>query len=116
MNIPPSIAPGMLPMPPTTAAVKPFKPAPKPMKWYTRWNTRPTITPAAPASAEPMKNAMTITRSTSMPIIAAASRSYAVARIAFPTRVYDTKTVSAAINATVVTMTMIRISEMFSAP
>ena len=75
MSSPPSIAPGMLPMPPTTAAVKPLSPATKPMKWYTRWNTSPTMTPAAPASAEPMKNVTTITRSTSMPIIAAASRS-----------------------------------------
>ena len=29
------MAPGMLPMPPTTAAVKPFRPARKPMKWKT---------------------------------------------------------------------------------
>ena len=33
------------------------------------------MTPAAPASAEPSTNANTITRSTSIPIIAAASRS-----------------------------------------
>ena len=47
------------------------------------------MTPAAPASAEPMKNVDAITRSTSMPIIAAASRSYEVARIALPMRVGD---------------------------
>ena len=69
------MAPGMFPMPPITAAVKPLSPATKPMKWKTRSKTSPTITPAAPASTEPMKNVVTITRSTSIPIIAAASRS-----------------------------------------
>ena len=54
------------------------------MYGHTCWYARQLKTPAAPASAEPMKNVTTITRSTSMPIIAAASRSNAVARIAFP--------------------------------
>ena len=62
-------------MPPMTAAVKPFSPAVKPMRWKTRSKTSPNITPAAPASAEPMKKVATITLSGSMPIIAAASRS-----------------------------------------
>jgi hypothetical protein len=74
----------MLPMPPTTAAVKPFRPARKPMKWNTWLKRSPNITPAAPARREPMKKVVAITRSVSIPIIAAASRSYEVARIAFP--------------------------------
>ena len=45
---------------------------------------RPYITPAAPASTEPMKNVIEMTRSVSIPIIDAASRSKATARIALP--------------------------------
>ena len=45
----------------------------------------PNITPATPASAEPTKNTVEITRSTSIPIISAASRSNATARLALPT-------------------------------
>ena len=74
------------------------------------------MTPAAPASAEPMKNVTTMTRSTSIPIIAAASRSKAVARIALPSRVRATSSVSATISAIAVRITMIRTSEMFSGP
>ena len=48
-------------------------------------------TPPAPASAEPMTNVNTITRSMSIPIIAAASRSNDVARIALPVRVLLTR-------------------------
>ena len=57
------------------------------------------MTPAAPASAEPMKKVDTITRSTSIPIIDAASRSYAVARIALPSRVRATSSVRPTISA-----------------
>ena len=96
---PPTIAPGIDPIPPTTAAVKPFRPARKPMKWKIWLKTSPYITPAAPASDDPMKNVDAITRSVSMPIIDAASRSYAVARIAFPNCVRATKAVSATMSA-----------------
>ena len=58
-----------------------------------------------------MKNVATITRSTSIPIIAAASRSYDVARIALPSAVRFTSSVSATINTTAETMTMIRTRE-----
>ena len=54
------------------------------MKWKTFWKTSPNITPATPASAEPMKKTVEITRSTSIPIISAASRSKATARLALP--------------------------------
>ena len=66
------------------------------------------MTPAAPASSEPMKNVETMTRSTSIPCIAAASRSNAVARIAFPRRVRATSSVSASISPNEVRMTPIR--------
>ena len=56
------------------------------------------MTPAAPASAEPMKNVEAITRSTSIPIIEAASRSNDVARIALPIFVRATSSVSPTIN------------------
>ena len=103
---PPSIAPGMLPIPPTTAAVKPFSPARNPMKWNTWLKSKPNITPAAPARNEPKKKVDAITRSVSMPIIDAASRSYDVARIALPTRVRATRKVSRIISATVIATTI----------
>ena len=84
MSRPPSTAPGKLPIPPTTAAMNAYRPATNPMYGHTCWYASPLKTPAAPASAEPMKNVATITRSTSMPIIAAASRSNDVARMALP--------------------------------
>ncbi len=51
----------------------------------------PWISPAAPASAPPMKNVSMIVRSTLIPIACAVSRSCAVARIALPQRVRVTK-------------------------
>ena len=59
---------------------------------------------------------ITITLSTSIPIIAAASRSYDVARIALPSLVRPTKRVSAIMSANADTMTMIRISEIRRGP
>ena len=56
------------------------------MKWLIWLNISPNITPAAPASTEPMKNVAAMTRLTSMPIIAAASWSNAVARHRLPER------------------------------
>ena len=76
----------------------------------------PNITPAAPETAEPMKNANAITRSVSMPIIVAASRSTAVARIALPICVRATSSVSR-MQRTIVRPTVnIRRIEMFSGP
>ena len=69
------------------------------------------MTPAAPARIEPIRNVATITRSTSIPIIAAASRSYAVARIAFPSVVRPTSSVSAIISENAATTTRIRVVE-----
>ena len=78
---PPSIAPGSEPIPPTTAAVKALSPARKPIVFVTWLNSSPAITPATPASAEPRKNVAAIVRFTLMPIISAASRSAATARM-----------------------------------
>ena len=63
-----------------------------------------------------MKNVDEITRSTSMPIIAAASRSNDVARIAFPSCVRATNSVSATISATAEATTRIRIFQMKTSP
>ena len=63
-----------------------------------------------------MMNVITITRSTSMPIIAAASRSYEVARIALPICVLFTSSVSAIIRTNAEEMITIRSSEMCSGP
>ena len=48
------------------------------------------MTPATPPSAEPRKKVLRMTISTSIPIIRAASRSSAVARMARPTQVLET--------------------------
>jgi len=61
------------------------------MKKSTVEKRRPSRTPPKPASAEPRRKVTTITRSTSMPMKLAASRSWAVARIAAPKRVLNTK-------------------------
>ena len=84
------------------------------MKWNTWLKSSPNITPAAPARTEPMKNVDAITRSVSIPIIAAASRSYEVARIAFPICVLATSTVRATISPTVVERTITWISWTFT--
>ncbi|OLE17330.1 MAG: hypothetical protein AUG88_07205 [Actinobacteria bacterium 13_1_20CM_4_68_12] len=95
---PPSTAPGMLPIPPTTAAVKPFNPAVKPISEKIWPKTSPNMTPPAAASADPRKNVKEITRSMLIPIISAASRSNDVARIAFPVRVRETTSASAIVS------------------
>ena len=63
-----------------------------------------------------MKNVFTITRSTSMPIIAAASRSKAVARIAFPSFVRVTSSQRPTIIASAAAMTTSRMIQTFSGP
>ena len=85
--------------------MKANSPAWKPMYGQICWYAIPLKTPAAPASAEPMKNVTTITRSTSMPIIAAASRSNEVARIALPVCVRCTNSVSTIISTIAPTTT-----------
>jgi hypothetical protein len=108
---PPAIAPGIEPIPPITAAVKPLRPARKPIDAAVG-TRRANMTPAAPARAEPSTKVKTITRSMLMPIIAAASRSNDTARIALPVRVRLTSTQSTAISARAVRIVMMRISGM----
>ena len=86
------------------------------MKWLIDPNTSPTRTPAAPASADPMKNVFTITWSTSIPIIAAASRSNAVARIALPSFVRVTSSQRPAIITKADAITMMRMIQTLSGP
>ena len=61
--------------------------------------------PPAPARTAPMKNVAEIVRLMSMPISCAASRSWAVARIALPSLVRLMKTASRATSTAEVTMT-----------
>ena len=103
------MAPGIEPMPPITAAVKPLSPIRNPIVAYVGMRSA-NSTPAAPARAEPSTNANTITLSMSMPIIAAASRSNDVARIALPMRVRVTSSQSRIIITNAATIVMIRIS------
>ena len=63
------------------------------------------MSPAAPASAPPMKKVRMIVFSTSIPIASAVSLSWAVARIALPQRVRVTKYWSATIRGMVVART-----------
>ena len=80
----PNMAPGMLPMPPSTAAVKAFRPGTKPLLNLTTVLWKPSITPAAPARADPSMKVMTMTALTSTPISDAVARSSATARMARP--------------------------------
>ena len=70
---------------------------------------RPWMTPAGPASAAAMKNVIAIVWLMSTPMSSAASRSWAVERIARPSRVRLTNSWSATISAiAMTTMKMFR--------
>ena len=88
---PPSIAPGIEPIPPTTAAVNALSPAMNPIVAVTWLNSSPPMIPATPAKAEPRKNVAVMTKFTLMPSISAASRSAATARIRLPSLVNRTR-------------------------
>ena len=83
----------MLPIPPSTAAVNELRPNRKPRFQTVTLLYRIWTTPAAPASAPPMRNVIAIVRLTSTPIRPAVSGSCAVARIARPWRVLATNQV-----------------------
>jgi hypothetical protein len=89
--------------------VNPLSPARKPIEANVGARNAKS-TPAAPARAEPRTNANTITRSMSIPIMAAASRSYEVACIALPVFVLVTSTQSTAIRTNALEMITIRSS------
>ena len=76
-----------------------LRPAWKPMLNTVMPKYRPWTTPAAPASAEPMKNVRAIVRLMFTPISWAASRSIAVERIARPVLVRGMNSCSAIIRA-----------------
>jgi len=63
-----------------------------------------------------MRNTRTMIRSVSMPMKVAASISWAVARIAFPTLVFLTMTVKSAMSRNATTMTRILMKEMTTSP
>ena len=73
MSRPPSTAPAVLPMPPSTAAMKHLMPGIAPMVGLMRVYFMPHIIAPTPASAEPMKKVMAMVRFRSMPIRLAAS-------------------------------------------
>ncbi len=83
---PPNIAPGMLPIPPSTAAVNALRPGINPLRQLNDRLWKPSMTPAAPASIAPMAKVTTITWSTSTPMSEAVSLSSATARMARPVR------------------------------
>ena len=91
------MAPGMEPMPPSTAAVKALMPAMKPMKKFTCPTWLAMSTPPMAASDEPMMNVREMMRSASMPSSMAILRFCAVARMALPIFVYWMNSVSAII-------------------
>src|SRR5438309_2328483 len=71
------MAPGMLPMPPRTAAVKAFRPGMKPVYGLIRLYCTPNNTPAAPPIAPPMRNVSEMIRLTSIPMRLAAAGQHA---------------------------------------
>ena len=113
---PPSIAPGIEPMPPTTAAVNALSPAMNPMVFVTWLNSRPAMMPATPASAEPRKNVDAMMKFTLIPSISAASRSAATARICLPSFVRLTSNCRPVISARPSTRTMICTLSMVTDP
>ena len=115
MMKPPSAAPTVLPMPPRTAAVNALRPAWKPSSKRATPYWRPLTTPAAPASAEPIRNVIAIVRLMFTPIRAAASRSAAVARIERPRRVRPMNSCRATIR-TIATAMMNRLRTGIFAP
>ena len=62
------IAPGMLPMPPSTAAVKAFSPGMKPVYGLIRLYWTPNSTPAPPPIAPPIRKVSEMIRLTLMPM------------------------------------------------
>src|SRR5450756_2621801 len=84
----PSTAPGMLPMPPRTAAMNAFKPGHMPRNGDASMpEVVPYRMPPAPASAGPTMKAVLMTTSMLMPMRLAVGLSNATARICLPMRV-----------------------------
>src|SRR6218665_2651611 len=93
------MAPGMLPIPPSTAAVKALMPAMKPMKGLSLPMLSPISTPPTAASMAPSTKVKEITLLVSMPSRLAICMSSAQARQARPMRECAMNSVSAIISA-----------------
>ena len=78
------MAPGMLPMPPSTAATNALRPVIKPISGSMRGMDSATSTPPTAASAEPSAKVNAMTKSVLIPIRRATGRLNDTARIAFP--------------------------------
>ena len=78
------MAPGILPIPPSTAATNAFKPTRMPINGSMRGMRIATSTPAAAASAEPSAKVKAMIRSVLMPINFAEFRLKDTARMARP--------------------------------
>ena len=83
MQMPPSSAPSMLPMPPSTTMTKAISTKLSPTVGNTE-NSGIITQAASPTSAEPPAKVIRKMRGTGMPISIAASPSCTVARIALP--------------------------------
>jgi hypothetical protein len=102
------MAPGMLPMPPSTAAVKALMPAMKPMKGFSLPMAKAISTPPTAASMAPMTKVMEMILLVSMPSRLAMRRSWEQAREAWPVREYLMNSVRPIIINTVTTMIRMR--------
>src|SRR5690606_20816722 len=107
-STPPSMAPGMLPMPPSTAAVKALMPARKPMKGLSLPIARAMSTPPTAASMAPTTKVKEMILLVSMPSRFAMRRSCEQAREARPRRECLIYMCSMNISTTVTRMIMMR--------
>ena len=92
---PPTMAPGMEPMPPSTAATKAFRPSMAPIIGETCGYETQYISEATAARPEPMAKVRVMVEFTLMPIRIEASLSSETARMALPCLVYVTNSCSA---------------------
>ena len=103
-RIPPSIAPGIEPIPPKTAAVKARIPGMEPVVGIRVGTVEHSRTPATAARAEPMAKVVEMVWLTLMPMSWAAARSSDTARIALPIRLLLMNRGSATMISTEATM------------
>ena len=116
MAKPPTIAPGIEPMPPRTAATKAFRPSMEPMvgvacAYWQQYSTEPI-----PASAEPMAKVKEMVAFTLMPISWAAPVSSETARMALPTLVFCTSSARAIMETTDTAMVRMAVKLIFTPP
>ena len=88
ITMPPSTAPGIMPMPPSTAETKAFRPSREPMVVYTLGYWAMYISAATAARPEPTAKVSRMVWLTLMPINVAAALSSDTQRMARPSRVF----------------------------